>query len=622
MALDDKAVVDPNYGLYLGKDNLALNKRSLSDGLNFRVAQGMLNNINLGWDRFGAFTLSGAVTHITNFFLSDSTEHMIFCSLEDIYLYDAAAETVAFLNLQYDTGTVSATGDTPGVVTGTGTAWDTAVNSKKPAVPGDKIHFGAANQNDPDAVWYTIATTDSDTQITLTTAISGGAVSGGTAYTIRKVFTGRLIEPFVSTTFVNASPGNADLIFLSNGIDNIVTWNGTDATVTDLDTLGFTARQLGVYSNMMIYGDILQGGIRKLNNIINSDLGTPENVTTGLASQFVVHDGTDPVVAIEPLGENLIIYSEKHVTPIQFVGDPLVFIFRDALAGQGPLASRAIVNFGNFHEFLSAESQHRFDGVNVTEVNAHLWRDALRTRDPIRDAGIFTHIDEENGDVVWAFPLVTDTGSAVNTTGALFAYSAHYLEEVPSRGAEFGRQVPMPYSKREFPFSASGFFTRQTALTWDQISDTWADHNFRWNDNFFSVAFPLNMVGDTSGKIYTLGTSQDADGSALASFVRFGRRAVGDGIERGLVKRIYPFATEFPAANYNLDVTLHLSDHANGSTTASEMLGLDLTLPESTFFVSHFRRARFIELEFGTSGPTEPWELAGYAVDAVSGGRR
>lgn len=622
VTVNDQTVINPNYGLYLGQNPVSLNKRSLLDGLNFRVQQGVLSNINLGWTRFSSFTLDGPVIHIDNFFLRDGTSHLIFVTLENIYKYTAATEVVTFINKRYETGTVEATGADPGVVTGSGTAWDTAVSGVKNAKAGDYISFGATGRNLLSDTWYEIDTIDSDTQLTLTGAISGGAVTAGTSYTIRKTFTGRLFEPWESVTFVNAAPSNTDLWFASNGIDNIVTWNGTDTEVIPLDTLGFTAKHMTVYSNMMIYGNVTQGGTELPTTIINSDLGTPADTSSGLASQFVVHDGTDPIVGLNQLAENLIIYSEKHVTPAQFVGDPLVFAFRDALVGQGPINGRVVADFGNYHEFLSPESQHRFDGVNVEEVNKHLWRAVLRTRDPVRDNLMFHHFDEENGDVVWGFPLVTDVDSGTNTTPIAFAYGEHYLEEVPSRGAEFGRQVPTPHSKREFPFTASGFFTRQTGLTWDTITDTWADQNFRWNDNFFSVAFPLNIVGANDGKVYTLGTSQDADGAALDSFVRFGRRPLSDGKMRGLVKRIYPFATEFPSATYGLKVTLHLADHANGSTEANDVLELDLTLPESTFFVSPFRRARYIEVEFGTDGPAEPWELAGYDIDAVSGGRR
>ena len=610
-----QSVLEPNLGLHLGVSALTIPNRALSDGNNFRIKQGLLSNLNLGWTRFGEFTLNGPVSLINGFFLSGGTEHLVFATLKDIYKYDAVSTSVSFLTPRYATGTVAVSNADPAIVTGTGTTWSTNVST------GDEIHFTDATQTDPDAVWYIIDTVDSNTQLTLTTTVAGAPLNAGTIYTARKLFTGRIFEPWEATTFLNASPGNADLWFATNGVNDVVTWDGSANQVTLLTGLGFTAKHLTVYNNMMIYGNVTQGGTLKPTTIINSDLGNPEDTSSGLASQFVIHDGTDEIEGLNVLGENLVIYSNRHVILSQFVGDPLVFVFRAAITGIGPISGRAVADFGDFHEFLGADSQYRFDGASVSKINKHVWRDVLRTRDPERHPLIFHHFDEESGDLIWAIPLVTDVGSGETDTTIEVAYSEHYLEDTKVRNiTNFGIEVP--HSKRSFPFTASGYFTRQSTLTWDQIGGTWEDLNFRWNDQFFTVAFPLNMVGNIDGKIYTLGTSQNADAAALVSFVRFNRRALSDGRTRGMISRVYPFATEFPSATYNLDVTLHLSDHASGASTPSAVFGLDLTLPEGDHFVSPFRSARYVEIQFGTAGPGEPWELAGYAVDVKPGGVR
>jgi hypothetical protein len=71
----------------------------------------------------------------------------------------------------YTTGTVSVTNGSA-VVTGAGTAWLANVG------PGDKIRIGTSRK------WYTIASVDSDTQITLSTAYTG-ATAAGQSYSLR-----------------------------------------------------------------------------------------------------------------------------------------------------------------------------------------------------------------------------------------------------------------------------------------------------------------------------------------------------------------------------------------------------------------------------------------------------
>ncbi len=616
MANGDTAVVDPNFGLYLGVPPTSVDPRGLIDGINFRVQQGALTNLNVGYSRFSTFTLNGPVVHIANLMLRSGTEILIFATLKDLYKYNTGTDDVSFITPITAIGTVDVSSATPAIVTtDTGSP---LFNTNAKA--GDEIHFGSATQTDPDAVWYIIDTVDDDNTLTLTTVVAGSPLTAQT-YTIRKLFTGAIFNAWDSTTFVNASPGNEDLWFATNGVDEIVTWNGTDAQVSFSTLTTIKCKQLVVYNNMMVFGNVTQSGTLKPTSIITSDLGKPEDIVGGLASQFVVHDGTDGIVSMENLGDNLVIYSDRHVTPSQFVGDPLVMVFRDAAVGIGPLGGRAVADFGDFHEFLGADSQYSFDGATVDRVNKHVWREVLRTRDPLRHPLIFSHFDEENGDLIWTIPLTTDAGSGEADTTPETAYVEHYLEDVRSTSL-FRTALPTPHSKRDFPFTSSGFFERQTTLTWDQISDTWADLNFRWNDQFFNVAFPLNMVGAFDGKVHTINTEQDADGVAITSFVKFPRRPIGDGRMRGLVARIYPFSTQFPSGTYDLDVTVHLADQANSGITASATFGLDISAPEGEYFISPFRRARYVEIEFGTGGSNQPWELAGYDVDFKPGGRR
>jgi hypothetical protein len=219
--------------------------------------------------------------------------------------------------------------------------------------------------------------------------------------------------------------------------------------------------------------------------------------------------------------------------------------------------------------------------------------------------------DEENGDLIWVIPLTTDPKAG--TTGApATAYTEHYLEDP-------GGNAPSPYSKRSFPFTATGYFKRQTGLTWDQLTNTWDQYNFRWNDRFFFSAFPLNLGGTDDGKIYTLNIVQDADGAALNSFVRFGRRPVSDGRMRGVLTRVYPFVQTLSTP---LNVKVLMSDSGNGEPMITDVRSFDQTQPEGGHFTVHYRRGRYYEVEFGTTGPAQPWEIVGYDIDLKRGGRR
>lgn len=599
------AIIKPNLGLYFDRPSIAMDPRALQDGLNFRVKEGKLNNLNLGWTLLADITLNGPVMVIDDFIRRDGVEQLLFVTEKDIYLYDGANEDVTFLTPTYITGTAAASGT---AVTGSGTAWAT-----EEIDTGDFISFGTAGENDPAATWFSIASVTNNTAIVLDD--DAGTVVDG-PYTIRKVFTGSLSNNWSTAFFTNA-PGGEDQWWATNGTDTIVRWNGDDDTVEEMSgTLGFTCKVLAVYKNMMLFFNLVQGGTAKTTDMINSDVGDPAAAGaagTGLSEQFKIHGGVSEIVAAKSLGDNIAIYSKENVTIAQFTGDDLVFIFRTAIEGFGCIAFRGVADFGNFHEFIGKDSQYTFDGVTVKESNSHVWREIIRQQDPSRIENAYAHFDDENGDLIWSVPGSTDTGAGDTEQAPSVGWVEHYLE------GSLDPQHPSPFSKRTIPFTAMGYYSRKVGLTWADITNIWSEMTIRWNDQFFFSAFPFNIAGSFDGRIYVLNTSQNANDAALPSFVHFGRRAVIDGKMRGLITRVYPFITELTG---NLDVTIHLADHAQGGNTISDTQQMDQTLPEGEFFTAHYRRGRYIELEFGTDGPGQPWQLSGFDIDVKSGGRR
>lgn len=600
------ATVSPNRGLIFSRPPIDIPRTGLRDGLNFRVKNGTLESRNLGWQKFTEnWTLDGEVLAIDNFFPRNSDEQLLFLTARDIYLYHSDTDTVTFLTPIYATGTASSAGT---AVTGVGTTWSTNVNA------GDFISFGSATEDDPNATWYEITLVGGDTSLTITP--TSGVVANG-PYTIRKTFTfSSGINQWSFDTFVNDGTTGDDLWFATNNRDPVITWNGTDATVTLHPELGFTCYTLATFSNMMIYGNITQAGDFLPTTIINSDVGLPLHAGatgTGLSEQFVAHSGTDEILNLIPIGDYLAIYAERTVVPVQFVGDPLIFVFRVAMSGIGPISPNGIADFGDFHEFLGADAGYIFDGVTLKETNSQVWRDVLRQTDPIRRRQAYAHFDEENGDLIWSVPGNTDPG--VGTPGAppTIAWPEHYLEDVGDPTFEGS-----PFSKRNFPFTATGFYQRAEGLTWADIMTAWSEFNYAWNDQFFQSAFPLNLAGDENGQIWVFNQTQTADGEILPSFVRTGRFALRSGRERDLLTRIYPWAHQLP---FNLEVTLFMGDHVSGELSDKGTQIFDMNLPEGGHFVTFYRRGRVAEFQFGSSDG-DPWILDGWDYDKVDGGYR
>lgn len=552
--------------------------------------------------------LNGPVMLIETFVSRGNPEVTVVATNRDLYAYDDDSDTFRFITPQYNTATVDVSAANPAVVTpDTGTPnWVT--NGIK---AGDKIFFGSTLEQNPEAEWYEIDTVDGEGQLTLTTTVQGAALNN-VAYTIRRQFSGAIADTWDTDTFVQPNDGvEEDMIFFTNGVDDVVTWIFPDDVAIYQTSLGFTCKQLRVFKSMMLYANLELGGDLMPTTFINSDVGIPLDTSGGLAGQFRVHDGVDQIHEMEDLGDNMVFYSERHLTLMQFVGDPLIFIFRQASTGIGPLGPRLVADFGDYHEFVGADSQYLFDGVSVTEVGIQAWREILRSRDASRQTLGFIHFDEENGDLIWAIPLASDVEVGDTDAPPEEAFVEHYLE-IESE------QIPDPVSRRDMPFVCGGYATTTDVIRWSDLFGTWENSTIKWNDSTTSAAFPINLMGTEDGYIMVINVAQNGNGVALPSYISLGRRPLGDSKERGLLRRVYPFASKLVG---NLQVISKYSDHASGPVTTQEENLMDLDLPQEGHFVTPYRRGRFFELEFRRDDG-DAWELEGYDTDIIRGGYR
>ncbi len=608
-----KAVHTPNLGLYLGIPPLHVPERGMTECLNIRIKHEAVEKGTLGWGPFPDATTpvnldSKPVLLIDLFSTRSGLLKSIFANTTDYFGFNEGSGLAAYLTPRYETGTVTVTNGSA-VVTGAGTLWN--ANTKA----GDFFHSGAITQTALTAVWYEILSVDSDTQITLTANYAEASL-GGQLYTIRQTLTGDIRTPFFTETFldgVDVFGTDGDRWYGTNGVDPIAAWDGIDDQVY-LPSLGNidTCAAIRRFKNIMIFVGPTIAGVPE-RKARTSAIGQPENVVTLEASEFVVHDGVDmPLNAIE-FGDVLAIYSDRHITLAQFVGPPLMFVFRTVVSGFGPKSGRTIAQFPDHHLFLGADTQYIFDGARAIEINGHVWREIVRQTSPQRLDMIQAHFDEEQGELLWVVPLNVDAdpdnGAPEN------AFVNHYLEQV-------GERHPSPHTKRQLPATATGYFQQSGSVTWDSLGDTWAEYNFRWNDQALQDAFPLNLFGTVTGDIFILNSQDTQNGVGVTAFARFSRRPLGTVSRKGTVRRVYPFIERIPGASHSLQVRVRGSLTADGPSAELSDQTFDMGVADEKQFVSPLVTARYTEIEVGTVSVTGPWRISGYDLEVLEAGDR
>lgn len=618
------AVLRPNLGLMYDQPQETIPPQALVDGNNFRIKQGVIDTRLMGRSKFLASALPGPIALIDNFLLSSGTALLIFGNLTDLFQYNSGTPT--YITPAYVTGTLAVTNGSPAVV-GTGTLFNTSIGggaSRKNVQAGDYIYVGSATQTaiSPAGGWYKVLSVTDDTHLTLTTNYTGTTASGQ-AFTARQCFTGTLDNPWATEYFVNAlnSGGTSigDQWIASNGLDPIVSWDGTTTFATFQSALAFTCKFMWRYKDQLLYQGVTYfSGTDAPTTMVGSDAGKPFDVVDGIANTYVVTDGNYPIVCSARLYDQLVIYTKSTVANsgiggeiilATYLGGDLGYAFRTVINGRSPLAMYLVADFGYYHKFLGFEGEWIFNGIGLQYTGGHVWRQLNPSVDLSRINRSFCYFDEYYGELIWAVTFTTDK----NGQGPEVAYVEHYLEENLPQGHT-------PYSKRDFyATNAASYLTSQTAITFANLTNTWNTYSIRFNSNFFSANAPISLVGDPNGNVLQLSTQdEDFDGSALAEFVTFAPRILLDERHRGMIRRVYPFAGK--ASGYDLIVTTSVYDRVSADAALTDKVqSYDLS-QASNRFVNPFVVGRVGQVQFGTTGPNQPFVLNGYDWDVVPGG--
>jgi hypothetical protein len=410
-------------------------------------------------------------------------------------------------------------------------------------------------------------------------------------------------------------PSGTDVLYITSGVE-MMRWDGSSSQF-EWFFPGFIGKRVFLYKQSLCFNHITESGNKKISAIRYSQLLHPENFATLGAGELVAADAVTELFRVLPIGDQIACYHGSDVILLQYVGAPLYYIARVALAGVGIVGPGAIIDHGNYHSFISHDAAFKFDGVSSLEHAPQVFREVLRTLAPDRIEQTYAYQDKERGEIIWSVPLTTD-GQA-DPQPPVKAYVEHYLEDV-------GPNLPVPMTIREFPFTAVGTYERTGALKFEDFPET-ADGQFdgtalRWDDRNFQDQFSQMIAGDDDGNVWILNQSNSKNGAAIHSYARLPRFAVGDGEYKGLIHRVEPHTTRRSGSTeYALGVTLVAFDFADGEAISQTRGQFDMT-HQGLRYVPLRVSARYAELYYWTSGADQPWDIGGHEVKVSPMGSR
>ena len=205
-------------------------------------------------------------------------------------------------------------------------------------------------------------------------------------------------------------------IIAANHADNIQKFDeGTDSAFSDLIT--FKAKYLAVIRDFVFTGYTTESGTSynqrvKWSGLNNITQWTPSQTTQSGYQDVVGHHGNiQAIIGGESFG---IIFFERAIYRVSYVGTPLIFTFEKISDNIGLFAPRSVCSFGNMIFFLAQDGFYKLTGgqqltpIGEGKVDNFFFEDLASNLD-----GICAAVDPNNSCVFWSYR----GGATGSTTG-------------------------------------------------------------------------------------------------------------------------------------------------------------------------------------------------------------
>lgn len=384
--------------------------------------------------------------------------------------------------------------------------------------------------------------------------------------------------------------------------DNIMYWDGT--TYAPLpgtnDCIGgvtsLRAKCVCAFNQFLIVGGTIENGVECPQRIRWSRLG---DITkwkndangNGEAGYADLTDGVDWIQAIVPFANYLVVYKERSIQVLSYVGPDLIWDKRPAILGVGLLAPGAIADLGDEHIFIGSDNIYSFDLVQLKTVGDDISRWFYTILNPSKSHVITGFTIEEKSEIWFAFCSVSNSTDTPDMA-LVYNYDTN------------------AWSIRDMPFGCFGFYEVQADDSWNAAQGTWDSDTVPWDINTSMANAPINLAGGSDGYIYVFGDNSK-DGADISCYAQSKLFDLGSPYALKRVMRIQLMVSR--QGPFNLQVSIGTADNVDETIKwyGPYNMNLDVTKPP---WIDVDITGRYFCVKFGTQKADEPFRLTGYIM--------
>lgn len=399
-----------------------------------------------------------------------------------------------------------------------------------------------------------------------------------------------------------------DKIVYTNFINQIRVWNGVDNTFSDLGGTNaiegiagtstvLRAKCMLYTNNFLMLGHTEENGTNYPQRIRWSkygDINTWKNDAngSGQAGYADLTEGVDWIQRILQLNNYIVVYKERSIQVLSYVGGDTIWDKRPSIIGTGLIAPKAIVDLGDEHLFIGPDNVYSFDLIETKtagdDVSKHFFSELLAPQYVNKIQGFFI---EEVPEAVFAF-------ASINSEDGELDMALVYNTETKK------------WSIREMPMSAYGYCNLQQSMTYDIDDRTFDETNQSYDGTVKLANAPINICGDVNGVIYEFdGTSKDGADLSCYLTTKLFDFDVPSHLKR--LMRIQLMVSR--EDDYDLNVYIGTADNVNEpvSWNGPYTLLLSRSVPP---WIDVDLTARYFCVKFETTQKSQPFKLSGYTL--------
>lgn len=282
-----------------------------------------------------------------------------------------------------------------------------------------------------------------------------------------------------------------DWFVFTNGVDNPKRYDGTDCVdIPNLPSSGnVQCRVVTLFNNYLLLMNTIEGGTAFPQRVRRCDTADPTNWTTGNAGFNDIYVSEDFIVAAEALGPYMIIYKDRSITRMEYVGSSeKLFHFEPTISGEGTFSPDGVINLGDIHIMIGNANIYEYSGAYSLEpVGDKIWSRMFGVRGELnpefkhRSFGFYV----EELDEIWIF---FPAGAA----------------QLPNKMVRW-RQEFDAFSDRNFgrDLVGYGFYLATTARPWSGLVGDWLQQVWKWNAVSVLANSPITLLCDSVSQVFS-----------------------------------------------------------------------------------------------------------------------